>query len=104
MHKPVYPRAPVGQDVKIDFISSSTGYNDVPFPQSQIAMGKLPLYPERFTERIGVIDSMESNRNKEDIVVSRIVITRVVCSMNGNSLIGDFDLAGTGQEERKRGE
>ncbi len=47
---------------------------------------------------------MESNRNKEDIVVSRIVITRVVCSMNGNSLIGDFDLAGTGAggKEKRR--
>ena len=51
------------------------------FPQSQIAMRKLSLYLGRFTEGTGIIDSMRSNRNKEDIVVSRIVITRVDYSL-----------------------
>ncbi len=34
------------------------GYNDVSFPQSQIAISKLSLYPERFTEGTG----MSTNR------------------------------------------
>ena len=55
------------------------GYNDVSFPQSQIAISKLSLYPDSFIEDTGIIDSMRSNRSKEDIVVSRIVITRVDC-------------------------
>lgn len=33
-------------------------------------------YPERFTECTGLINSMKSNRNKEDIVASQIVITK----------------------------
>ena len=57
------------------------GYNNVSFPQSQVAISKLSLYPESFTEGTGVIDSMRSNRNKEDIVVSRIVITGVDCML-----------------------
>ena len=51
----------------------TTGYNDVLIPQSRIAISKLSLYPERFTEDTGIIDSIGSNRNKEDIVISRIV-------------------------------
>lgn len=52
-------------------------YYDVSFPQSQIAISMLSLYSERFTESIGIIDSMRSYCNKEDIVISQIVITRV---------------------------
>ncbi len=42
-------------------------------------ISKLSLYLERFTEGKSIIDSMRSNRNKEDIVVSRIVITTADC-------------------------
>ena len=49
------------------------GYNDVSFPLSRIAMRKLSLYPERFTEGLGTIDFMGSNRNKEDIVLICLV-------------------------------
>ena len=56
------------------------GYNDVSIPQSRIALSKLSLYPERFTEGTGIMDSMGPNRNKEDFVISRIVITRVDCA------------------------
>ena len=42
----------------------------------------LSLYPERFTERgTGIIDSIGSNRDKEDIVVSRIVIQHTTLAM-----------------------
>ena len=57
------------------------GYNDVSIPQSRIAISKLSLYPERFTDGTGIIDSKGPNRNKEDIVISRIVITRVDCTI-----------------------
>lgn len=43
----------------------------------------LPISPpllERFTESINIIDSMRSNWYKEDIVISRIVITRIDCT------------------------
>ena len=33
---------------------------------------KLSLYPERFTEGTGIIGSMGSNCNKEDIVITRV--------------------------------
>lgn len=56
------------------------GYNDVSFPQSQIAVAKLSLYPESFTEGTGLIDFKGWNHGKEDILVSRIVLTRVDCS------------------------
>lgn len=55
------------------------GYKDASFPQGQIAVSKLSVYPESYTEGTGIIDSMRSNRNKEDIVVSRVVITKVHC-------------------------
>lgn len=35
-----------------------------------MAVSKLPLNSERYTKGIGKIDSIESNRIKEDIVVS----------------------------------
>lgn len=38
--------------------SLATRSNDVSFPQSQIAVGKLLLYLERFAEDIGIIDFM----------------------------------------------
>lgn len=38
---------------------------------------KLSLYLDRSTEDTGKIDHMGSNRNKEDIVLSRIVITEL---------------------------
>ena len=60
-----------------DTITVHLGYNDVSIPQSRIAISKLSLYPERFTDGTGIIDSKGPNRNKEDIVISRIVITRV---------------------------
>ena len=50
------------------------GYNDVFFPQSQIAVSKLSAYPESYCEGTGII---KSNRNEEDVVVSRIFITKV---------------------------
>ena len=62
-------------------------YNDASFPQSQIPISKLSLYPESFIEDTGIIDSMRSNRSKEDIVVSRIVITRVDCIISYLSLV-----------------
>lgn len=34
------------------------GYNDVSLPQSQIAVSKLPLYPESYTEGLGIIYSI----------------------------------------------
>lgn len=34
------------------------GYNDVSLPQSQIAVSKLPLYPESYTEGPGIIYSI----------------------------------------------
>ena len=40
--------------------------NDVSIPQSRIAISKSSLYPERFTEGTGIIDSMGPNRNKEE--------------------------------------
>lgn len=56
-------------------------------PQSQTDISKLLLYPERFTEGAGIIDSVGPNRNKEDIVViSRIVITRVNCTYHRDTL------------------
>lgn len=58
------------------------GYNDVSLPQShesQIAINNLLRYLERFTEGASIIDSMRSNHNREDIVVPRILITRVDC-------------------------
>ena len=55
------------------------GYNDVLIPQGRIAISKISLYPEKFTEGTGIIDSMGPNRNKEDIIISPIVITRVDC-------------------------
>ena len=61
------------------------GNNDISFPQSQIAISKL-----------SIIDSMRSNRNKEDIVVSRIVITRVDCIALG----GKMEESGFGRETR----
>ncbi len=66
------------------------GYDDVSFP-SQIAISKLSLYPERFTEGTGIIDSMRSNRNKEDIAVSRIVITRVGCMLEKNGWLRELE-------------
>lgn len=42
------------------------GYNDVFFPQSQIAVSKLLVYPESYSEGKSIIDSMGLIRNKED--------------------------------------
>lgn len=56
-------------------------YKDVSLPQSQIDISKVSIYPERFTEGAGIIESMGSNRNKEDIILPRIVITRVYCTL-----------------------
>ncbi len=64
------------------------GYNNVSIPQSQIAISKLSLYPTKFTKSIGIIDFMGSNRDKQDIVLSRIVITKVDCR---RSTIGAID-------------
>ena len=72
----------VEKNVAVD-VAVHLGYNDVSFPQSQIAISKLSLYPESFTEGTGIIDSMRSNRNKEEyIVVTRIVLTGVDCSLS----------------------
>ena len=60
------------------------GYNDVSILQSRIAISKLWLDQERFTDGTGIFDSIISNRNKEDIGISRIVITRVDCTLNSD--------------------
>lgn len=46
---------------------------------SRIAVSTSSVYPESYTQGIGIIDSMRSNYNREDIVVSQIVITKVHC-------------------------
>ena len=61
-------------------VQSNLGYDDVSIPHCRIAISELSLYPEGFTEGAGIIDAIGSNRNKEDIVISRIVITRVDCT------------------------
>lgn len=76
---------PVGMLKLQSFNDVSTvhlGYNDVSLPQShesQIAINNLLHYLERLTEGASIIDSMRSNRSKEDIVVPGILITRVDC-------------------------
>ena len=81
---PLYPREFTKTTGKIDSIGSNRNtlkillypksahldYGDVWFPQSQIAVSKLSLYSERFTNGTGKIDSIGSNRIEEDIVVS----------------------------------
>ena len=69
-----------------NLLESTFGYNDVSIPQSRIAISKSSFYLERLTEGTGIIDSMGPNRNKEDIVISRIVTTRVDCIRKRTSI------------------
>lgn len=55
------------------------GYNYWGFPLGQIAVSKLSVYTGSNSDGLGIIDSMISNHNKQDLVVHRIIITRVHC-------------------------
>ena len=72
----------MGSALRSDPLNSTVhlGYNDVSIPQSWIAISKLSLYLEMFAGGTGIADSMGPIRNIEDIVISRIVITRVDCT------------------------
>ncbi len=61
------------------------GYNDMDFPWSHIVLSKISLYQKSNNEVIGIIDSIGLNRNKEDIVISRIVITKMHCKHHSAS-------------------
>lgn len=45
------------------------GYNYLGFPLGQIAVSKLPVYPDSNSDGIGIIDSMRSNFHKQDPVL-----------------------------------
>lgn len=45
------------------------GYNYLGFPLGQIAVSKLPVYPDSNSDGIGIMDSMRSNFHKQDPVL-----------------------------------
>ena len=59
------------------YIQVHLGYNDVIVSTKSNRYMQVIAYPERFTEGTGIIDSMKSNRTKEDIVARSIITHRV---------------------------